>query len=66
MAKCARQTYFQRRQTTDDDLAAGVSALMHDIPGKEITDKPSKAKRRKNRKRRSKRTARKAKANVER
>src|SRR4029079_5738206 len=46
MAKGARKTYYQRHQTTDDDLAAGVSALMHDIPGKEITDKPVKAKKR--------------------
>jgi putative ABC transport system ATP-binding protein len=37
MARGARRTYFKRTKTTDDDIAAGVSALLHDVPGKEVT-----------------------------
>jgi putative ABC transport system ATP-binding protein len=44
MAKGARKTYYERRKITDDDIAAGVSALMHDVPGKEISDEPKKRK----------------------
>jgi putative ABC transport system ATP-binding protein len=44
MAKHARNIYFKRPKTTDDDIAAGVSALLKDVPGKEVT---ARAKRRK-------------------
>jgi putative ABC transport system ATP-binding protein len=37
MAKHARNIYFKKPRTTDDDIAAGVSALLKDIPGKEVT-----------------------------
>lgn len=54
MARGARRTYFNRRKHTDDEIVAGVSALLKDIPGKEVT---GKAKRRKTRgKKRSLRT----------
>ncbi len=44
IAKHARRTYFRRARTTDADIAAGVSALLKDVPGKEVT---AKAKQRK-------------------
>lgn len=44
MARGARRTYFNRRRRTDEEIAAGVSALLKDIPGKEVT---AKTKRRK-------------------
>jgi putative ABC transport system ATP-binding protein len=37
LAKGARKAYFTRRKVTTDEVAAGVSAYMHDIPGKELT-----------------------------
>ncbi len=50
LAKGARRIYFSRYRRTAEDITAGVSALMHDVPGKEITSAP---KRRKPKKRRS-------------
>jgi ABC-type lipoprotein export system ATPase subunit len=44
MAKHARRTYFKKPLSSDDDIAAGVSALLRDVPGKEVT---TAAKRRK-------------------
>lgn len=44
VAKGVRKTYYRRARLGDDDLAAGVSALIKTIPGKELT---SKTKRRK-------------------
>ena len=44
MAKGARQTFFGQQELTDDDLAAGVSALMHTIPGAEAKKGPKKRK----------------------
>jgi putative ABC transport system ATP-binding protein len=44
MARGARRTYFDRRKRTDEEIVAGVSALLKDIPGKEVT---TKSKRRK-------------------
>jgi len=44
MAKGARRTYFRKRKTTDRDIVAGVSALMHDVPGKEVTETPKRRK----------------------
>jgi putative ABC transport system ATP-binding protein len=37
MARGARRTYFNRRKHTDDEIVAGVSALLKDVPGKEVT-----------------------------
>ena len=55
MAKHARRIFFRRQRTGDDEIAAGVSALLKDIPGKEITDKPKRGrpKGRKNKVRRT-------------
>jgi putative ABC transport system ATP-binding protein len=44
MARGARRTYFDRRKRTDDEIVAGVSALLKDIPGKEITGKTKRRK----------------------
>lgn len=45
LARGARRIYFSRYRRTPEDIAAGVSALMHDIPGKELSDSPTKRKR---------------------
>jgi putative ABC transport system ATP-binding protein len=37
MARGARRTYFKKPKVTDDDIAAGVSAMLKDIPGKEVS-----------------------------
>jgi putative ABC transport system ATP-binding protein len=66
MAKGARKTYYQKRQTTDDDLAAGVSALLHKIPGKEIAEKPRKTKKRKKNRSAKKRTSHRLKTTASR
>jgi putative ABC transport system ATP-binding protein len=39
LAKGTRRTYYRRHRTTDDDIVAGVSALMKQVPAKEITRK---------------------------
>lgn len=44
MAKGARRTHYQKRKVTDDDVAEGVSALMRDVPGKELSSKVRKPK----------------------
>ena len=44
MARGARRTYFNRRRRTDEEIAAGVSALLKDIPGKEVTKKAKQRK----------------------
>lgn len=44
MARGAKRNYFGRRKRTDEEIAAGVSALLRDVPGQEVT---AKAKRRK-------------------
>lgn len=47
MARGARKSHFEKRETDDDELAAGVSALLHQVPGKELSEKPRrKSKRR--------------------
>jgi putative ABC transport system ATP-binding protein len=53
MAKGARKTYFQRHRRTDDDIAAGVSALMHEVPDKETKSTKRKGRRKKGRSKRS-------------
>ena len=40
IAKGARRIYYKRHKTTDHDIIAGVSALMKDVPGKELAEKP--------------------------
>ncbi len=37
IAKGVKRTYYQKRKTTDHDIVAGVSALMHSVPGQELT-----------------------------
>lgn len=39
MARGARKTYFQKPKITDDDIASGVSAIMREVPGVEVTRK---------------------------
>ncbi|HET9722129.1 MAG TPA: ABC transporter ATP-binding protein [Candidatus Saccharimonadales bacterium] len=55
MARHARKIYFKKPRTTEDDIAAGVSALMRDVPGKEITSKKAPRRKAKRRVRRAKR-----------
>lgn len=45
LAKGARRIYFSRYKRTPDDIVAGVSALMHDIPGKALKSAPKRRKR---------------------
>lgn len=40
MAKGALRTYLRKRKTTYDDITAGVSALMGEVPDKAVTDLP--------------------------
>lgn len=54
MAKGARRTHYQKRKVTDDEVVEGVSALMRDVPGKELSSKARKAKPRAKHKKRSK------------
>ena len=56
MAKGARRIYYQKRQVTDTEIVGGVSALLRDVPGKELAN----SKRTKIRRKRSagRRTAR--------
>jgi putative ABC transport system ATP-binding protein len=62
MAKGARKTYYQKYKTTDEDIAAGVLAMMRDVPAKELADKPkakkSRIKKRSAKRRSSRRTKR--------
>jgi putative ABC transport system ATP-binding protein len=44
MAKHARRIFFKKPKTTDEDIAAGVSALLKDVPGQELTSKAQKRK----------------------
>ncbi|MBI2285340.1 ABC transporter ATP-binding protein [Candidatus Saccharibacteria bacterium] len=53
LAKGARRIYFSRYRRTAEDITAGVSALMHDVPGKEITSAPKRRKTTKRKKSRS-------------
>ncbi len=56
MAHQARRVFFKKPKTTDDDIQAGVSAMLKDIPGQEIsgTTKRKKTKGKKRKKRPSK------------
>lgn len=42
MARGARKTYYGKNRITDDDVVAGVSAMMHQIPGKELTSQTTR------------------------
>lgn len=44
IAKGVRRRYYQRSRLSDEDIAAGVSALLKKIPGKEVTSKVSRRK----------------------
>ncbi len=46
VAKGVRKTHYKRRRTTADDTVAGVSALLHQAPGKALTDSPKRRKSR--------------------
>jgi hypothetical protein len=61
LAKGARRIYFSRYRRTAEDITAGVSALLHDVPGKEMADKPKKRQPKK-RKKSTKRSKRKVTA----
>lgn len=54
VAKRAKFRYYRRRRTTTDDIAAGVSAMMHDIPAKELKSGPKSRNAAPRRKRRAK------------
>lgn len=43
MARGARRIFFDKHPLTDEDVVAGVSALLHDAPGKELAKKPRKS-----------------------
>jgi putative ABC transport system ATP-binding protein len=52
MARGARKTFFEKKKVSDDEVAAGVSALMHAVPDKtkapkRKTKKPAKRRSRK-------------------
>jgi putative ABC transport system ATP-binding protein len=49
-ARGVLSTHYRRAKYTDDDMVAGISALMHDVPGKEL--KPAKKRQVKARKKR--------------
>lgn len=57
MARGARKTFFEKKQLSDDEIAAGVSALMHAVPDKRKV--PAKKRAKKPSKRRASRKARK-------
>lgn len=58
MAEGARRIYYEKRPVSEDDVTSGVSALLREVPGKEVTAKL--ARRKPTRKKRvSKRRARK-------
>jgi putative ABC transport system ATP-binding protein len=57
MARHARRIFFRKPRTTDDDIAAGVSAMMKDIPDKAMATKPKRGRPPKAKKRPSRRKA---------
>lgn len=60
LAKGVRRTYYRKRKTTTDDIAAGVSALMHDIPDKATKTETKKRKTPKRRRPSTRRARRKS------
>ena len=45
VAKVAKKIYYEKQEITEEDVLAGVSALLKDIPGKELAKKPGKARK---------------------
>lgn len=45
VAKVAQKIYYDKRPATEEDLVAGVSALMKDVPGKELSIKSGSTKK---------------------
>jgi putative ABC transport system ATP-binding protein len=43
VAKGARYTHYRKHKKTDTDIVAGVSALMHKVPAKELAEKTKSA-----------------------
>lgn len=58
VAKGALRTYLRKRKTTENDIIAGVSALMKDVPDKAMVVRPKPAKPKKVFKKRSHRRSR--------
>jgi len=58
VAKGALRTYLRKRKTTEEDVLAGVSALLKDVPGKAMAKGPKKRLPKKIFKKRSRRRAR--------
>jgi putative ABC transport system ATP-binding protein len=58
MARHARRIFFRKPRVTDEDITAGVSAMLKDIPGKEVTETKKPAKRRSRKKAAKSRAAR--------
>jgi putative ABC transport system ATP-binding protein len=54
MAKGAKARFYKKHKTTDDDIVAGVSALMKQVPSKEETTKVKRRKPAKKRTRKAK------------
>ncbi len=44
VAKGVKHTHYKKQKKTDFDIVAGVSALMHKVPGAEITNQPKRKK----------------------
>jgi putative ABC transport system ATP-binding protein len=55
LAKGVHRTHYKRQKASERDIVAGVSALMRDVPGKEVTGKPKTRKLKKVTKRRARR-----------
>ena len=45
VARGAKQTHYKKQKLSDEDIVAGVSALMHKVPTKELQDKPKAIRR---------------------
>jgi putative ABC transport system ATP-binding protein len=61
VAKGAQRSHYRKQKLSDEDIVAGVSALMHKVPTKELESKP-KTRKKVTKKRSAKRRARKAKS----
>ncbi len=45
VARGAKKIYYDKKIVTEEDVAAGVSALLHNVPGKELAKKPRPSKK---------------------
>lgn len=61
IARGARKIYYEKRKVTDDEIVIGVSSLMHDVPGKELTSTPKRSKPKTKKRRTIKRKTRRTK-----